>query len=66
MTSWSDCYDVMLLFYIPQLYFVFNCLIVVVIWSGCFVEWVSHLTKYSVNPEAWTYCKGDWFLYYVS
>ena len=28
MTSWSDCYDVLLLCYIPQLYFLCNRLII--------------------------------------
>ena len=38
--------------------------IAVVLWSGCFVFWVGHLTRGRVDPDTWTECKLGSFLFY--
>ena len=41
-----------------------DILIVVVLWTGCFVYWVKYLTRDEEDPRTWTDCKLDYFLYH--
>ena len=36
----------------------------VVLWSGCFVSWVTILTHQRINIGAWTHCKLYYFLFF--
>ena len=36
------------------------------LWTGAFLVWVAHLTKWTVDPSLWTDCKLGYFLFFTS
>ena len=41
-----------------------NFVIVVVLWTGCFAQWINILTREQINPFTWMDCKLFFFIFY--
>ena len=47
-----------------QYFSILDFCIAVILWSGCFVSWVSFLTHHKIYPAIWTDCKLFYFIFY--